>query len=400
MSIFRKITLLFLASLLLMLAIGYQMERLNRENAEIAVTQKYLQEARELFVLLASTEPGSLGTELAAMGLESVSGRTAQGARIILEQPHSFGALKILRNPLGDYLLQIRYMENTLLLRDDDLQRKLGKQWLPTTLVGLDIALLAAIFFIILAMLAPLRRIAETMRAFAGGDFGRRTDVRSRDEIGEVAATYNEMAQHLQELIAARSELLRDIGHELRTPIAKGLFALEKMPQSGDRQQLQRCFRELERLTGELLQIEKLEATGTLRRERTDAETLILLALSKTMAEEEQVAIAIHEGFTLDGDPEYLALALKNLIENALKYTDALPVRISVFRNVICVANPGPPLQREIAHYLQPFSRDAQARRREGFGLGLSIVTKVLERHGFRLAYDYNEGLHRFCIHF
>ena len=77
MSIFRKITLLFLASLLLMLAIGYQMERLNRENAEIAVTQKYLQEARELFVLLASTEPGSLGTELAAMGLESVSGRTS-----------------------------------------------------------------------------------------------------------------------------------------------------------------------------------------------------------------------------------------------------------------------------------------------------------------------------------
>ena len=400
MSIFRKITLLFSASLLLMVAIGYQLERLNREKREAVMTQNYLQDARRLFPLLATAEAGRVDEELSAMQLVHADAAEAAGARTITERPHSFGALKILRNGGGDYLLELRYMERSLLLRDTALQQSLKEQWLPQTLVGLDIALLVAIFLIILAILSPLRRIAETMRAFAGGAFESRTDVRSNDEIGEVAATYNEMAQRLQELIASRTELLRDIGHELRTPIARGLFALEKMPGSADRAVLQRCFGELERLTSELLQIEKLEATGALERERFDAETLILQALSRTMAEEEQITLDIRDNFTLEGDRDYLSLALKNLIDNALKYATGYPVRISAAERSVCVENRGEPLTKEIGHYLHPFSREARGSGSEGFGLGLSIVTRVLERHGLRLAYRYEEGVHRFCIRF
>jgi two-component system OmpR family sensor kinase len=399
-SLFRKITLLFSASLLLMLAIGYQMERLNAEKTEVVVTQRYLQDARKLFVLMATAETGKLEEELSAMQLVHTDAAAAEHAQIITEQPHSFGGLKILKNGDGDYLLQIRYMETLLLLRSTALQQSLKEEWLPKTLVGLDIALLVAIFLIILAILAPLRRIAETMRAFAGGAFESRTDVRSNDEIGEVAATYNEMAQRLEDLIAARTELLRNIGHELRTPIARGLFVLEKMPPGDTKHQLQRCFTELERQTSELLQIEKLEATGTLKQERFDAETLILQALSKTMADEEKVTLEIRDNFTLEGDCDYLALALKNLIDNALKYAADYPVLVTASERDICVQNRGEPLGREIGHYLQPFSREPRSSRGEGFGLGLSIVTRVLERHGLRLAYDYDEGTHRFCIRF
>ena len=400
MSVFKKIALLFSVSLLLMFAIGHQIDALNEQRTEMLVTQKYLEDARKLFTLLATTEPDAREAKLASMQLATVEASEAKGATVLLEQPHSFGVLKILKTAADDYLLEIRYMDTALLLSNTVLQQGLKAQWLPKTLVGLDIAVLVAIFFIIVAMLSPLRRITETMRAFAGGDYGRRTAVTSRDEIGEVAATYNEMAQRLQDLIASRAELLRDIGHELRTPIARGMFALEKMPDSGDKALLRRCFTELERLTSELLQIEKLEATGTMQRERFSAETLILQALSKAMAQEEQVTLDIAENFEIEGDPEYLALALKNLIDNAIKYADALPVAVIAERHTICVINGGAPLIRELEHYLQPFNRDEKTLRQSGFGLGLAIVSKVLHRHDLSLHHRYDRGKHRFCIRF
>jgi two-component system OmpR family sensor kinase len=399
-SIFKKITLLFSASLVLMIAIGYQMERLDSEKTAALVTRQYLQDARRLFVLLATADKGRLENEIAAMGLARADPGTAEGAETLLEQPHSFGELKVLRSPEHGYLLEIRYMDASLLLQRTARQERPNERWLPQTLVGLDIAVLAAIFLSILAMLAPLRRITETMRAFTEGKYSSRAAVKSSDEIGEVAATYNEMARHLQELIVSREELLRDIGHELRTPISKGLFALENLPESADKALLQRCFSELERLTGELLQIEKLDAGGSLQRERVDAETLILQALSKTMAEEEEVAIEIRRNALIEGDPDYLSLALKNLVDNALKYATARPVTIVADADRVCVYNLGKPLSRELAHYLQPFSRDARARRKEGFGLGLSIVKKIVERHGFELVYEYDGARHCFCIRF
>ena len=398
---FKKIALLFSVSLLLMIAIGYQIDALNAQKTEVLVTQKYLQDARKLFTLLATTEYDTLEANLPSMNLSLVDASEAEGAVTLLEQPHSFGLLRVLKNRSGGYLLEIRYMDTSLLLSNTVLQQSLNDQWLPKTLVGLDIAVLLAIFFIIIAMLAPLRRITETMRAFAGGDYGRRSDVKSRDEIGEVAATYNDMAQRLQDLIASREELLRDIGHELRTPIARGLFAVEKMPASGEKALLQRCFGELERLTGELLQIERLDATGELQREAFDAETLILQALSQAMVDDEsKVAIEIGENFPIEGDLGYLSLALKNLVDNALKYTTAYPVTITASQRTLCVENPGAPLRMPPQHYLEPFKREERSRGSEGFGLGLSIVTKVLKRHGLALGYDYVDASHRFCIHF
>jgi len=400
MSIFGKITLLFTASLLLMLAIGYRVERLDGEKREALMTQQYLQDAGRLFTLLATTDTEGIGDELAAMGLVRVGGEKAADARPVVEQPHSFGSLKILKNADGDYLLSVRYMDTALLLENPDLQARLRGTWLSKGLIGLDIFLLVILFSVLLAMLAPLRRIAERMRAFSGGDYDSRVTIGSRDEIGEVAATYNEMAQHLQALIAAREALLRDIGHELRTPIARGMFALEKLPPSDDKRLLQHCFTELERLTGALLQIEKLRATGELKRERFDAETLILQALSKTMAEEEKIAVEIGEDFTIEGDLDYLSLAVKNLIDNAVKYATELPVTVTASGHALCVGNRGEPLTRALVHYLQPFSRETRDRNREGFGLGLAIVRKVLERHGLALDYAYADGNHRFCIRF
>jgi two-component system OmpR family sensor kinase len=401
MSIFKKISLLFLISLSLMLIIGHQVDKINTQRVEALVTQQYLQDARKVFPWLATSSPDELQRRLPALNLSRLETPVDPSMKIILAEPHSFGELSILKSADGEYLLYLRYMDDTLLLSDRQLQNSLQEQWLLNILVLLDIAVLVIIFFIILKMLSPLREIISKMQAFAKGKYQSRAEVESRDEIGEVAQTYNIMAQNLEDLITSRQALLRDVGHELRTPIAKGLFAVDALEASPSREIIHKAFSELERLIAELLEIEKLHAMKTLKLETFKAETLVLEALSRLILEDEsKIALDIRSDFTIRGDLNYLALALKNLIDNALKYTLEYPVSVIADAGMIIVKNRGERLSGTIAHYTEPFTREESARQSEGYGLGLNIVKKILEKHRLTLQYEYAGGMHLFSIRF
>ncbi|MCJ7765452.1 MAG: ArsS family sensor histidine kinase [Thiovulaceae bacterium] len=401
MSIFKKITLLFLISLSLMVVIGYQTDKINTQRVEALITQKYLQDADKIFSWLATATPDELQKRLTALELSPIESPRDASMKTILMQPHSFGELTILKSAESEYLLYIRYMDDMLLLSDRQLQNSLQDQWLLNILVLLDIAVLVIIFFIILKILSPLREIISKMQAFAKGKYQSRAEVKSRDEIGEVAQTYNMMAQDLEDLITSRQELLRDVGHELKTPIAKGLFAVATLEATPSKAVIHRAFSELERLIAELLEIEKLHALKTLKLETFKAETLILEALSRLILEDEsKIAIEIRSDFTIRGDLNYLALALKNLIDNALKYALEYPVSVTADEGVITVKNRGKALSGTIAYYTEPFTREENARQSEGYGLGLNIVKKILEKHHLTLEYAYVEGFHLFSIRF
>lgn len=401
MSVFKKISLLFLISLSLMVVIGYQTDKINTQRVEALITQKYLQDAQKIFAWLATATPDELQKRLPSLNLSPMETPADPSMKIILSQPHSFGELSILKTADAEYLLYIRYMDDTLLLSDKQLQKSLFNQWLLTILVLLDILVLLIIFFIILKILSPLKQLIYKMQNFARGEYQSRAEVKSRDEIGEVAKTYNMMAQNLEDLITARQELLRDVGHELRTPIAKGLFAVETLDPSPSKVIIHKAFTELERLSTELLEIEKLHAMNTLSIETFEAETLILEALSRLMLEDEsKVTIDVRSNFSIEGDLSYLALALKNIIDNAVKYALEYPVTITADDNSIIVKNRGSRLSDTLAYYLEPFTQEESSRQSEGYGLGLNIVKKILQRHHLALHYEYSDGFHAFSISF
>lgn len=248
-------------------------------------------------------------------------------------------------------------------------------------------------------MLSPLQAITASMRRFAQGEYRSRSTIESHDEIGEVARSYNEMAQRIENLILSRQELLRDVGHELRTPIARGLFALEQVEDSKIRDTLSHSFKELDQLTKELLEIEKLQATDAIQSEEFSAETLVMEALSKLyLIDESNVSVTIKDNFILNGDLQYLSLALKNLLDNALKYADELPITLEVEFNRISVLNHGKPLEKDFSYFLTPFTRQESSRTTDGFGLGLNIVSKIVAKHDFALTYNYKNTEHCFSI--
>jgi two-component system OmpR family sensor kinase len=239
-------------------------------------------------------------------------------------------------------------------------------------------------------MLSPIKNITSKMISFSKGNLSSRIQVSSNDEIGTLANSFNTMAGSIQELIKTREVLLRDIGHELRTPIAKGKFAMEKIEDFSQKELLKRIFSDLEILTNDLIELEKLNS-NTLNLSNFSVETLILETLNKLYIEDDsKVNVIIDNNFILEADLGYLSTAVKNIVDNAFKYTTTFPITIKAHNNEISIINQGDKLSNTLEHYLKPFVQEAP--QRDGFGLGLSIVQKVIKKHHFTLSYAHLQG--------
>lgn len=403
MSIFTKLLLLFLASLGVMFFVGKETHSLAKTNIEALLREKYLQASNELFKDLANNDMVAFQKKLDAWGFESVPYDIyEQKARRIYEEQSSFGEMKIYEDAQGYYTLLLRYLDEPLLVRVKNQEEYFDQQARLGYLIDADVALLVVIFLLIAKLLLPLKTMTQTLKRFGEGDLHVRMSQQGSNELGRLVESFNAMASNIENLLSSRERLLRDIGHELRTPLAKSKLALEMMPSNPHQKILQKAIFQIDRLTNELLQIERLGANmAEFKTERFEVETLLSEALTKLMIEDESLLeIRIADSFTIEGDLNYLAIALKNLIDNALKYAVHLPVVIDVENRTIAVKNQGEALSRPLAYYCEPFVRGNDARDGTGFGLGLSIVQKILQKHGFLLRQDYREGCYTYAIEF
>lgn len=317
--------------------------------------------------------------------------------QIIYSQDYTFGKIEILKEIFdNEFLIKINYLDEEYILKTPD-EENLNEKNILNFLVFLDIFVLFLIFLYILTLLSPLKKITKQITNFANGELSSRININSKDEIGILANTFNNMATSLENSIKTREELLRDIGHELRTPIAKGKFAIEKIDDFSQKELLKKIFSDLEILTNELIELEKLNLTK-LNLTNFTVETLIVESLGKLYLEDEsKVEIHINENFKINADLYYLSTALKNLIDNALKYAISYPIIIEANKNEISISNKGQKLSKEIEYYLKPFTQELS--QRDGFGLGLSIVKKIIDKHNFKLEYFYENGNNIFKIY-
>lgn len=224
-------------------------------------------------------------------------------------------------------------------------------------------------------------------------------DLGNNNELSLITDNFNLYLEKQKEIIHSREELLRNISHELKTPITKGKFLLEKIK---DDQKIEtinsinNVFTDIEALTNKLLQREKLNF-ATLNLSHFKASSLILESLSKlSIDDESNINIDISEDFEIQGDKYLLTLALKNLIDNALKYANEFPIVIKSQNNTLFIENIAKKLTNDFIYYIQPFTREPN--QQLGHGLGLNIVNKIIELHQFRFNYKYEEPYNVFYI--
>ena len=224
----------------------------------------------------------------------------------------------------------------------------------------------------------------------------------SEDEIGQVAQEFNNAIAKIQELIRSRQLFLRTIMHELKTPIGKGRLITEMLDDETQKERLVNVFERLEILINEFAKIEQL-LSKSYSLNYQDYHFSLILEQVKDMSMldnwDELISTDIECDAVINVDFGLFALAIKNLIDNALKYSSDKKVRIICDENKVSVANRGAALAKSFEHYKQAFIRNKDEKA-TGMGLGLYIIDKICELHKFRFEYNYSDGTHYFSIVF
>lgn len=205
-------------------------------------------------------------------------------------------------------------------------------------------------------------------------------------------------------MIHSRQLFLRTIMHELKTPIGKGKLVTEMLDDEIAKKRLSGIFARLDLLIAEFSKVEQIAsksctpniASYTLLHVLDQAIDLLMLDAEKT---EELIKIEGDFDFEVNVDFDLMALAIKNLIDNALKHSAKQQIHVSVYEKKLLIENKGEPLSMSIEEYFQPFVSGSKTHG-SGLGLGLYIVQNIVKLHGFEVSYHYIDGMHQFSIDF
>jgi signal transduction histidine kinase len=252
----------------------------------------------------------------------------------------------------------------------------------------LAIAIALGAYPIVRRMTRRLERLQAQVEALGAGDLSVRVEIEGRDEVAQLARSFNGAADRIARLVNAQRTMLAGASHELRSPLARIRMAIELLPHA-ERPELQirltQDIVELDALIGELLLASRLDALEYLEH----TEEIDLLAL---LAEEGARSAAEVSGspVCIQGDPRMLRRLMRNLFENAQRYAAGSPIEASVvpLRPTgarLCIADRGPGVpEQERERIFAPFYRPTGMRERSdgGVGLGLALVRQIAQHHG------------------
>jgi signal transduction histidine kinase len=281
----------------------------------------------------------------------------------------------------------------------------------PRAMQGAHVALLILLFIVMTAvvltahavlkrLLDPLRGLSEGVARLGAGELDVVLPNQTRDEFGRLTAAFNQMVGRVREMIAARDQLLLDVSHELRSPLTRMKVALELLPGSDQRTEMAADIAEMERMIAELLELERFRGGRGVSRVRQDLMPILREAAKSFQNRPPGVrVVSTSREIPVDIDEEKVRTVLRNLLENAFKYSlpDSHPVEVSAAENdervVIRVTDDGPGIpDRDIPSLFEPFFRVDRSRSKKtgGYGLGLSISKRIAEAHGGTISVENN----------
>ncbi len=275
----------------------------------------------------------------------------------------------------------------------------LNKPRFPFELIialGGALILLLILYLWIIRSIRPLSELKEKIIRFSEGDLNIHCHSNKKDEIAEVANAFDKAVETIRDLLRSRQLLLRAIMHELKTPIAKGRLLSEMIDDPKKKRRFHTIFERLNLLIDEFAKVEQISSKNV----KTNfhlykASDILEGSIDLLMLDEptKYIHTIIQKDFTLQADFELLSLAIKNLIDNAIKYSKNRYANILIRENKIQISNLGKALPYSIEEYFTPFHSSEG-----GLGLGLYIVKSILDIHNMNLEYRYKDGMNIFTI--
>jgi two-component system sensor histidine kinase CpxA len=290
--------------------------------------------------------------------------------------------------------------------------RALGGEHPGMVPLRITVALLvsgAVCYFLALYLTAPILRLRSAAQQIAAGELSVRAESRMelrRDELGDLVRDFNRMADKTEHLISSQRQLLYDVSHELRSPLARMNVALDLLRgRARNDPALNRIEIDLQRfneMIGRLLTVAKLEAASTLRNSvQVDPSELVSSVVSDADFEAREIGSRVDfiekANLAVTGDPNLLRSAVENVLRNAVGFSrtgTAIEVEVrtnraaNVEEAIISIRDYGPGVpEQELQNIFRPFYRVTDARSRDsgGVGLGLAIAERVVPLHGGRI---------------
>ena len=398
-SIFYSITFIFfLATTSVFLAFLWLMEY-DKQNYTKELNTKYSIVARATlfhlnnYITKDELEKQVIDYQMTEIQEEPHKDYIIKNAKVLQEIKAKIGSSSILTYKKHHYLM-ITHNDSVLLLKDDDFQ--------PYRYDVIKI-IFASVFFILLGTyiftirkLRPLRKLKLEIDKFARGDLEEVTcSSTGSDEISEVAEAFQNAVTQIKNLNQSRQLFLRNIMHELKTPITKGRITAEMLPENKYQERLITVFEKLETMINEFASIEQL-TSGIGLNNITSYRLVDVMdeAIDIAMVSKDAINLNIVEDMVVNVDFKFFSIALKNMIDNGIKYSQDKYIKIVADTHSIRFISRGEPLEHTLEHYLEPFIQGKNSVK--SLGLGLYIVDNIVKAHNLKLNYRYQNGFNIF----
>ncbi|HEY9128499.1 MAG TPA: ArsS family sensor histidine kinase [Sulfurovum sp.] len=293
-----------------------------------------------------------------------------------------------------EHYIYVQRMEHNLLLQDDRPEKYYFE--IAIALAIFLVGLLLVLYLAVLKKLSPLKKLHRQIQRFAQGDMQTRVTYLYDDEIGKIAKSFDDAIVHINNLSASKNLFMRNMMHELKTPITKGRIVVEMLEDEASKKILVRAFERMNELISELAEVERVTT-------QSFEPTFEYVMLDEVIRRSKELLMMSKDHITIDvknialaTDVKLLSLAIKNLLDNGIKYSKDKHVTLTSVANGLEISSKGPKLQHPLSYYVEPFSQEEK--RSSGFGLGLYIVHNILEKLGCGLEYRYEDGMNIFII--
>jgi len=265
------------------------------------------------------------------------------------------------------------------------------------------IAVFSIVFLLIIMLylwvvksLRPISELKNKIKTFSEGNLDIQCASDRNDEIGEVANEFDHAVTMIRELLQSRQLFLRAIMHELKTPIAKGRLMSEMLPDEKSKMRLHSIFERLNLLIDEFAKIEKITSKNfELHLNPYKMTDLLEASIDMLMIENpgRLITTEIKKDYIVKVDFELFTLVIKNLLDNAIKYSTDKHVIVVINEDKIEIKNKGEALSEPLENYFKPFHTS-----RNSLGLGIYIVKSILDIHHMALKYDHKDDQNIFMI--
>lgn len=270
-------------------------------------------------------------------------------------------------------------------------------------LLWLTVDIVMAVFFIaVLRRLLRLRNLKNMIRKAGEKDKFKRIKILANDEIGQIAGEFNTTINKLNAIKEARTLFLRNILHEFRNPVMKGKMVSKIINDDRYKNTLNKIFVRQEMILGEMVKVEKfISNEWELNQNYYRLIDIIDHARDLLLSQENDERLKIQtkgDSPVIKADFELYATAVKNLIDNALKYSDG-KVFIDVSQDALSITSDGDEVEASKLDFDKAFNRKNEGAN-SGLGLGLYIANQIFKKHGHVLGYERKEGKNNFFVYF